>query len=155
MLSDHCAALLGTLLYWKRDDAGVHVLRYLLAWFAMLLLAVANGALRQMTFGNTMTELHAHQLSTMIGSVIIGGAFIWVVIRQWPPTSNRQALGIGVLWLFLTVAFESFMGLVLAGRPLDQVLADYDVFQGRVWIFFLIWLTFAPLLFHRLRLASR
>ncbi len=130
------------------------MLRYLLAWFAMLLLAVANGALRQMTFGKNMTELHAHQLSTLIGSVIIG-AFIWVVIRQWPPGSNRRALAIGVFWLILTVAFEFFMGLVLAGRPLDQVLADYDVFQGRVWIFFLIWLTFAPLLFHRLRLASR
>jgi hypothetical protein len=116
----------------------------------MLLLAVANGALRQVTFAKSMSELHAHQLSTVIGSVIIG-AFIWAVIRRWPPASNRQALAIGVLWLPLTVAFEFFMGLVLAQRPLDQVLADYDVLRGRVWILFLTWLTFAPLLFHRLR----
>ena len=129
------------------------MLRYILAWFVMLILAVANGALRQAAFAKTMPELGAHQLSTLIGAVVIG-AFIWLVIRRWPPSSARQALMIGVLWLALTVAFEFFMGLVLPGRPLAQVLADYNVLAGRVWVFFLIWLTFAPLLFYRLRSRS-
>ncbi len=123
--------------------------RYILAWLIMLMIAIANGALRQATFGKVMPETRAHQLSTLIGSVLIG-LFIWAVIRVWKPSSGRQALTIGLIWLILTVAFEFFMGLVLAHRPLAEVLHDYNLFAGRVWVLFLIWLTLAPWIFFRL-----
>jgi len=119
----------------------------------MLVLAIANGALRQATFGMVLPELRAHQLSTLIGSVLMG-AFMWVVLRWWPPASRREAIAIGLLWVSLTVAFEFFMGLVLLGRPVAQVLADYNVFAGRVWVLFLLWLTVAPWLFFRIRAAA-
>lgn len=129
------------------------MLRYVLAWFAMLVIAVANGAVRQTTFGNVMSELHAHQLSTLIGAVLIG-AFIWWVVRIWPPSSSAQALLIGFVWLLLTVAFETFMGVVLADRPLSAVLREYNLLVGRVWILFLIWLVAAPWVFFRLRRSA-
>jgi len=129
------------------------VRRYVLAWVGMLGIAIANGALRQATFGTVLPELRAHQLSTLIGSVLMG-AFMWVVLRWWPPSSRREAIAIGLLWVSLTVAFEFFMGLVLLGRPVAQVLADYNVFAGRVWVLFLLWLTVAPWLFFRIRAAA-
>jgi hypothetical protein len=128
------------------------MIRYMLAWIPMLVIAVANGALRQLTFARIMSEPRAHQLSTLIGSACIG-VFIWFVIRTWPPSSSRQALFIGLLWGLLTVAFESFMGLVLQHRPLPQVLHEYNLLAGRVWVLFLIWLFVAPWLFFRLRHA--
>ncbi len=97
-----------------------------------------------------MPELRAHQLSTLIGSVVIG-LFIWLAIRRWPPLSGRQAVLIGLVWLLLTVAFEFFMGLLLARRPLAQVLHDYNLLAGRIWALFLIWLALAPWVFFRLR----
>jgi hypothetical protein len=129
------------------------LIRYVLAWIPMLIIAIANGALRQTTFAKVMPELRAHQLSTLIGSVLIG-LFIWFLIRMWPPSSGRQAMLIGVVWLLLTVAFEFFMGLVLAHRPLAHVLQDYDLAAGRVWVLFLVWLTLAPWVFFRLRNAA-
>jgi hypothetical protein len=129
------------------------VVRYLLAWFALLVIAVANGALRQFTFGKYMSELRAHQLSTLIGAVLIG-VLVWLLVGKWPPSSGRQALLVGLMWLVLTVAFEFFMGLVLAGRPLSQVLHDYNLFAGRLWVLFLVWLTAAPWVFYRLRAAA-
>ena len=126
------------------------MIRYLLAWVAMLIIAIANGALRQAAFAKVMLEVRAHQLSTLIGSLLIG-LFIWLVVRIWPPSSGRQALLIGFVWLLLTVAFEFFMGLVLAHRPLVMVLQDYNLFAGRVWVVFLIWLTVAPWIFFHLR----
>jgi hypothetical protein len=114
----------------------------------MLVIAVANGALRQATFGKVMPELLAHQLSTLSGSVL-EGLFIWFVIRAWPPFSGRQALLVGFVWLLLTVAFEFFMGLVLTHRPLSHVLLDYNLLAGRLWVLFLVWLTFAPWVFFR------
>ena len=121
--------------------------RYILAWFAMLAIAIANGALRQFTFAEAMPELRAHQLSTLIGSVLMG-VFMRFVVRRWPPPSRRYALMIGAVWLLLTVAFEFFMGLVLAGRPLAVVLQDYNLLAGRVWVLFLLWILLAPWLFY-------
>jgi len=123
------------------------MLRYLLAWFPMLMLAIANGALRQATYGRRMPELRAHQLSTVIATAIFA-VYIWYVIRTWPPVSTQQALLVGLLWLALTIAFEFFMGLVLARRPLNEVLRDYDVTRGRLWVLLLLWITLAPVLFH-------
>ena len=121
--------------------------RYILAWIGLLVIAVANGALRQATFAKVMPELRAHQLSTFVGSVFIG-LFVWVVIRSWPPSSSAQALLIGFIWLLLAIAFESIMGLVLAHRPWPQVLHDYNLMAGRVWVLFLVWLALAPWVFY-------
>jgi len=129
------------------------VRRYVVAWFGLLGIAVVNGALREATYARAMEELAAHQLSTLIGSVLIGVA-IWFIVRRWPPASSREALAIGLLWLVMTIAFEFFMGLVLASRPLSKVLGAYDVLAGRVWIFFLLWIAVAPLLFYRLGTAK-
>ena len=123
------------------------MLRYVLAWFALLALAVANGALRQFTFGKHMSELRAHQLSTLIGSVLIG-ILIRLLIRTWPPSSSRQALLVGLIWLVLTVAFEFFMGIVLARRPFSRVPRDYNLAAGRVWLLFPVWLAIAPWVFY-------
>jgi len=40
----------------------------------LLAVDVANGALRVATYGKTMSELAAHQLSTLIGAAALGVA---------------------------------------------------------------------------------
>ena len=126
------------------------MIRYVLAWVPMLFIAIANGALRQLVFAKVMPELRAHQLSTVIGSVLIG-LFIWTIIRIRPPSSARQALSIGLAWLALTVAFEFIFGRFVMHHPWSQLLEDYNVLEGRLWAVFLIWLTFAPYAFFRIR----
>ena len=125
-------------------------LHHILIWFALLVIAIGNGVLRQTTFGKVMPELRAHQLSTLIGAVVMG-VFIWFTIDMWPPSSNREAIAVGVFWVFLTVMFECFMGLVLQKRSLAKIMADYNVRAGRVWPLFLIWLMVAPWLFYSLK----
>lgn len=81
------------------------MIRYIIAWVPMLFIAIANGVFREVTFAELMSELHAHQLSTITGSLLIG-LFIWSIVRLWPPYSSRYALSIGIIWLALTVALE-------------------------------------------------
>ncbi len=119
----------------------------------MLFIAIANGAIRQFTFGRVMPELRAHQLSTIIGSVLMG-SFIWFIISLFPPISSKQALSIGVIWLCLTVVFEFFMGLLLSSKSLSMVLNDYNLLEGRVWLLFLAWIAVAPWLFYIIQDAS-
>jgi hypothetical protein len=123
--------------------------RYVLAWLPMLALAIANGTLRQLTFGKHLPELRAHQLSTAIGSIIMG-LYIWLIVRIWPPVSSRQAVSIGLIWVSLTVVFEFAMGRFMH-RSWRQLIHDYDLAAGRVWTLFLVSLALAPYVFYRLR----
>jgi hypothetical protein len=55
------------------------------------------------------------------------------------------------MWLSLTIAFEFLFGHFVAGHLWSKLLHDYNVLAGRVWAFFLIWVTAAPYLFYRLQ----
>ena len=87
--------------------------KYLAAWFVMLLVSIVYGAARDLTFGKYMSELAAHQLST-VTSVLALGAVIWGLIRICPPSSSYRALAIGQAWTALTVAFEFILSTLLA-----------------------------------------
>ena len=125
------------------------MIRYIIVWIPMLGLAIANGALRQLTFGKTLSEVRAHQLSTAIGAGLIG-LFIWAVFRLWPPASAGQAWAAGAVWLVLTVLFETAMGRFIQHRSWPELVRDYNLFAGRVWVLFLVWLALATYLFYRL-----
>ncbi len=122
--------------------------KYLIAWLAMLLVAVANGVIRDFTYGRHVDELTAHQLSSASGIVLLGGV-MWIFLRRHPPASGRQALGIGLLWMGLTVAFEFLFFHYLGGHSWASLLAAYDLLAGRVWVLVLAWIAVAPYLFHR------
>ncbi|MDP2142596.1 MAG: hypothetical protein Q8J80_00545 [Gallionella sp.] len=126
-------------------------IRYLVAWFAMLLVSVLNGTVRDYSYGRHMPELSAHQLSTLIGIVLLG-AVIRLYMRRWPFASARQALGVGLFWMALTVAFEFLFFHYLGGHTWSALLENYDVLAGRLWPLILLWLAFAPYFFYRFRL---
>ncbi len=128
--------------------------KYLIAWFVMLLVSVANGALRQFTFGKYFGETSAHLISTVIGIFLLG-IVIWAYVRRYPPDSGRQALLIGLLWMALTVAFEFLFFHYVGGRSWSELLANYNLFEGRVWVAVLAWVAIAPYVFFRLKSPGR
>jgi hypothetical protein len=113
----------------------------------MAAIAIANGVLREYTYGTVIPELAAHQVSTLTG-ILFTGAFVGYLHRRWPLESIAQAWLIGVAWLLLTVLFEFGFGRYVAGHPWGHLLADYDLRQGRVWSLFLLWLLVMPALIH-------
>lgn len=100
-----------------------------------------------------MREPAALQISALIGATALAIA-VWFLVRRWPPSSSCEALRVGLLWVILTVAFEFFMDLVLAGRPSSEAPMAYDVPAGRAWVFLLLWIAPAPVLFYRLGVAK-
>jgi hypothetical protein len=124
------------------------ILRYVLAWIPMMAIGIINGTLRVVTYGKVLSELRAHQVSTITG-VFLMGLYIWIILSFWTPNSLQHALLIGILWLGLTVAFEFLFGHYIAGHSWSQLLRDYNLFAGRIWLLVLIWITIAPLLFYR------
>jgi hypothetical protein len=122
--------------------------KYVLAWVPMVLIAIANGVLREEWYGQHLSEQQAHQASTGTG-VLLFGVYIWVLLRLWRPASSRHALAIGLVWLALTVAFEFLFGHYVAKRSWSELLHDYNLCAGRVWVVVLVWVTLAPYLFYR------
>jgi hypothetical protein len=119
----------------------------------MLLVAVANGALRDLTYGKRMPELAAHQISTGIGIVLLG-LVMWSYLRRNPPPTQRQAVETGLLWLLLTIAFEFLFFHYAGGHSWQKLLANYRVSEGRIWVLVPVWVGIAPLLYYRLQPAS-
>lgn len=123
--------------------------RYLLFWLILAIAAVGNGILRQATYGRYMSDLAAHQVSTVTGILLVGGV-VWALTRRWPIGSANEAWIVGVCWLLMTVMFEFGFGHYVAGQSWSQLLADYNLFAGRVWSLFLVWISVLPYLTWRL-----
>jgi hypothetical protein len=107
--------------------------QYVLAWIPMVVIAILNGAIRDGWYGKHVTELQAHQISTVVG-VLLFGVYIWVLIRLWRPESVEQAMAIGLVWLGMTIGFEFLFGHYGAKRLWRDLLRDYNLFAGRVWL---------------------
>lgn len=129
---------------------GVVRLNYFLAWFPMVAIAIVNGAIREKGYKQALGELRAHQVSTLTGGIAFA-IYIWGLSRIWPLESAGQSLGIGLMWVAMTVAFEFLFGRYAARRPWSALLVDYNLLAGRVWALLLIWLAVAPYVFWRWR----
>jgi hypothetical protein len=123
-------------------------MRLLLAWLVMLVVAIANGALRDLTYGKLFPALLANQISCVSGVVLLG-VVIYLHARRWPFVSAGAAWFAGLLWMALTVAFEFLFFHYVAGHSWETLLANYDVMSGHLWPLILLWVCVAPYLFHR------
>lgn len=113
----------------------------------MLILAIINGAARDLWYKAYIGDLKAHQLST-ITLILLFTIYIWLVIQKIPPSSKKRSWQIGIMWLCLTLLFEFGFGLA-RGNSLAKLLVDYNFFKGRIWLLIPIWITVAPYLFSR------
>jgi hypothetical protein len=118
-------------------------LRALVIWFAILALASLNGAVRDLIVAPRIGDTVARALSTVILCALVV-LVTWLSIRWIGPLNPRQALGVGLFWLVLTLLFEFGAGR-LSGMPWPTLLADYNVLQGRIWVLVPVVTFFAPL----------
>ena len=123
---------------------------YLAAWLGLVIIAILNGIVRVSGYAVYMSELYAHQLSTLIG-ICFFGLYFWVLSKIFPLTSAKQAITIGTIWLILTIAFEFLFGHFVIGHSWSRLFADYNILKGRVWILVLIWTFLGPYLFYKIR----
>lgn len=89
------------------------ILVYTLAWIPLVFIAIANGIARDMGYKRYVTELRAHQISTLIGAVLFA-IYTRALSQYWPLESARQAFTVGAIWLILTIAFELLFGHFVA-----------------------------------------
>ena len=119
--------------------------RALAIWIVLLVGAIANGAFREAVLTPRLGAGAAHVFSTLMLSAIV--ILLAVASVAWiGPRSLGDAILVGLLWLVLVLAFEFLAGHYLFGNPWEQLLADYNVFEGRIWPLVLVATFFAPLI---------
>ena len=137
-------ATTGSAVLTPSDDLTMLV-RSVVVWLVILAVAFANGALREIWIIPRMGPQTGHVLSTLIlcAAILLSS---WLTIRWMRPASSSAAWKIGVVWLVLTEAFEFLAGYYVFGVAWSQLLADYNLAQGRIWALVLLTTATAPAL---------
>jgi hypothetical protein len=119
------------------------------AWVPLAALAVLNGLLRNYAYGPLVSEQLAHLLSSiLLIAVVLAVAYLFLRLAR-VAYGPGDLLLVGAIWLALTVAFEFLFGHYVAGHPWSKLLADYNIFKGRVWALVLFAIFLAPVIMGR------
>lgn len=128
--------------------------KYFILWFPMIIIAIINGIIRQTVYKIYLDDLSAHQLS-VFSAILLFGIYLWVVSGKWRIESSPQSYRIGIMWLVMTISFEFLFGHFVMGHTWELLLHDYNIFDGRLWIVVLLWITLSPPLFYCLRTREK
>ena len=103
------------------------------AWIGAAALGVANGAGREVLYADATGDEAAHVISTGTLLALLGG-YMSLLQRRWPLSTRREALSVGAAWAGMTVAFEFGFGHWVAGNSWSELLENYDLAAGKVWV---------------------
>lgn len=125
----------------------------LLFWFVLLILAISNAVVREMTYKPLLTPyigLWAHQISSLTGIILFFIAIYLFLKYSKQSRTARDLVLIGLIWIGMTIVFESSMNTFVRRLTFQQVLQTYYFWQGDTWIFVLLSLLISPLIANRL-----
>ena len=118
-----------------------------LLWFFFAIIATLNGFIRDTTYKKLVGDLLAHQISTLI--------FIFLILIIMYLFFSKISYGfnelwiIGLSWVTATIIFEFIFGHYIFGNTRERLLGDYNLLEGRVWSFVLIFTLIGPWLVGR------
>jgi len=110
----------------------------LLFWLFLVVLAIVNGTVRVVFFLQPFGDLVAHQLSCVTGIALFLAAMYFFFQKTKLAYSSRELLVMGVCWTAMTILFEFGFGHYIMGNSWAKLLADYNLFAGRLWVLVLL-----------------
>jgi multidrug transporter EmrE-like cation transporter len=115
-----------------------------------MIIAIINAILREGIFTSFLNELRAHQLSTLTLMILFFIGTYLILHYSEIQLSDQQALIMGCIWVTMTILFEFVAGHYLFGNSWDKLIADYNIFKGRIWILIPITTLVSPYIANRL-----
>ncbi|MBP6825093.1 MAG: hypothetical protein KA165_00930 [Saprospiraceae bacterium] len=123
--------------------------QYILFWLPMPVLGVLNGLLRETVFKKHLGELQAHQASTIMLIALLFGYGL-LAKRYLLLATPSDAFLCGFTWVALTLFFEFGFGYWFAKKTLNDLLRDYNLLLGRLWILVPLFLAILPAILRKL-----
>ena len=128
------------------------ILRALLVWLLIIAAESVHGALRRMLFDPDV-EFVLRQASILTGALIIF-AITWACLRWLRVGSTAAALGVGLLWVVLTLVFEIAIGRAM-GLGWTRIASDYDLLHGGLMPLGLVVMALTPWAVRRIKANKR
>lgn len=119
------------------------ILRAVVAWFALMVLAITNGTMREFLLTPRVGPKLGHVLSTLLLCALIF-LVAWLLMPWIGARHSADAWKLGALWLAFTLGFEFLVGHDVFRNSWEKLLADYNLSQGRIWILVPIITLIAP-----------
>lgn len=118
-------------------------------WVGLAVIGLLNATVRQATYALFVSELRAHQISTITCVVAIFIGVFYMLRRSVMRLGDRALLLIGLGWAAATILFEFSFGRLVVGDSWASLLRNYNVLAGRIWVLVPTAILFAPLLVKR------
>ena len=125
-------------------------LRGFIVWIAIVLAETLHGIARTLLLAPYIGDFEARQVAVFTGAAIIQ-VIAFLSVRWLRAASVGNLLGIGFLWLGLTIAFEIVLGRFILNYPWERIAADYNLLEGGLLPIGLVVLTLAPLIAAKVR----
>ncbi len=128
-------------------------LRLCVPWLVILVLAFANGALRELL----LLPWLGYPWALLLSGLLLGACVVlvtWFSLAAMKLENAAQAFAAGVVWLALTLVFEFTFGRLVQGKPWSELLDAYTFARGNLWPLVLLVILLSPLAVHRLRTTA-
>jgi len=117
-------------------------------WLVEIPVAAVNAfVLMDRVWAPRVGELHAHQIA-MVTRMVLALALAFVIVRLAHDHRAGSLLLAGLFWMGLWLGFE-WLGSLLIGRPVEEILVGWHIERGYLWPFVLMTYLLAPLLADR------
>ena len=114
----------------------------LFIWLALIPLAFLNGGLREIVI-NPLVGAEYGQPISCFSLCLLLFVLCWFFIPKIGRGTAKTYLIIGLLWMLLTVLFETCLEL-LTGNTFAGVLKTYDITTGNLWLLVVLFVGIAP-----------
>ena len=116
----------------------------ILIWLSIIPLAILNGAFREKFLVSWLGENFSEPVSGVILCLLIFVVSL-IFIPQLGKGEPKTYWKIGILWIALTIVFETIFGLAI-GKTFDELLKAYDITTGNLWLIVVLFIGIAPFL---------
>jgi hypothetical protein len=103
--------------------------RAVAAWFVLVAAESIHGVLRVLFLTPYVGDFRARQIAVFSGSLIVL-AIAWLFINWIGARTVSSLVGVGAVWLLLTIAFEVGLGRFVLNYSWGRLLEDYDLSKG-------------------------
>ncbi len=124
-------------------------INYILAlglWLVMLVIAISNGFIGNAYITPRLGDYGTHVYKTL---TFIPFIFLFAWLCAWQTRGDlwlTNALIVSCFWVGLTILFEFVFGHYVLKTSWEVLLADYRIWQGRLWSLVLISEAIAPVI---------
>jgi hypothetical protein len=125
------------------------LLKSILIWFSILVLAILNGAFRNYVMTPFIGEKHSRPISgiTLCCLIFIVSFFLLPLLGKG---LKKTYIHMGILWVLLTIIFETILGLV-QGMSFNKIINAYNITTGDLWLIVVLFIGFVPIIIAKMK----